>query len=407
MPVERSWRGVLAVGIGLGIVSGALGTWAATRGRGVVPVLPLMQIEPPNIGVEPAVLPEAAEPLPDDSLDDLPPPTSARAGNSAAASAAVRRAIETLLPNASAEEREIWYQQFQDTPPGIVEDLLRMRRDIGGSQPDGWSPPPGLSPQPLEIDPLGPDGPIPGNREAVAASGAIPKTLEQLRRLTQQNLLHQDTPGFRRLVPLVAPRGKADAADMVDLSFVGVRIDVTPGTIEESARPWDLAIEDQAGTAFFAVETPHGLAYTRCGSLEADDDGRLSIRFPGGRFPLAPEVMVPLTARNLEFLPTGEIRGVVRDAAAAAVLGRITLTEFRDPTQLVYGEDGWFTAPQSAAGTPLAPSDGWSLRSGALERSNVNSEVEFSRLKQIHALQQAFMEMGGPVPTYDRSAMAN
>ncbi|OYW18135.1 MAG: hypothetical protein B7Z52_05590, partial [Burkholderiales bacterium 12-64-5] len=89
--------------------------------------------------MEPAVLPDSPQPIPEINLEDLPPPTSTATGNSAAA---VRRAIDQLLPEASEEEREIWFQQFRDTPPGIVEDLLRMRRDIGTSTNDKWIPAP-------------------------------------------------------------------------------------------------------------------------------------------------------------------------------------------------------------------------------------------------------------------------
>ncbi len=402
MAVERSIGGMLAAGIGIGVACGVVGTWAWSRGES--PSLPMLQIESSSIGVEPAILPEPAEPIPDADLGDLPPPTSSTPGNSAAA---VRRAIEQLLPEASAEEREIWYQQFQDTPPGIVEDLLRMRRDIGGSQSDAWSPPPGVSPQPLYAEGLPSPASVPGAGATNASWFETHGTLQQLRRLTHQNLLHEETPGYRRLVPLVAPRGKADAVGIVGLSYVGARIDVTPGVIEESARPWDLAIDGHIGSAFFAVQTPDGLAYTRHGALEADDVGRLSIRFPGGRFPLVPEVMVPLTVRDVEFLPTGEIRGVAEGATEPAVVGRITLTEFRDPTQLVYHEFGWLTAPPSAAGVPLAPSDRWALRAGALEGSNVNSDIEQTRLKRIHSLQQLLQEMGDPVPRPDRSAMVD
>ncbi len=41
----------------------------------------------------------------------------------------VRRAIDRLMPKASAEERQIWFEEFRDLPVTAVEDLLRLRKE--------------------------------------------------------------------------------------------------------------------------------------------------------------------------------------------------------------------------------------------------------------------------------------
>src|SRR5438067_9470082 len=58
---------------------------------------------------------------------------------------------------------------------------------------------------------------------------------------------------------------------------VGVsQLDLTPGPIQETSNPLDLAI---AGTGFFSVQRPDGsVAYTRDGGFHADVDGTLRSR---------------------------------------------------------------------------------------------------------------------------------
>ncbi len=95
-----------------------------------------------------------------------------------------------------------------------------------------------------------------------------------------QNMVNIATPGYRRAIPLAQPFGAAMAAaqdtaagprqpSAPSLSSV---LDLTPGALRQTGKPWDLAI---SGDGYFAVETAQGPAYTRAGEFRLDAGGRL------------------------------------------------------------------------------------------------------------------------------------
>jgi flagellar basal-body rod protein FlgF len=104
----------------------------------------------------------------------------------------------------------------------------------------------------------------------LAASGAA----SQLAALgiTTNNLANASVPGYRRFVQVMrAVSGNGSPYQFAEVSPT-TQIDLKQGPVYSTGNPLDIAI---TGSAFIAVQTPNGLAYTRNGQLEKAPDGEL------------------------------------------------------------------------------------------------------------------------------------
>jgi flagellar basal body rod protein FlgG len=353
-----------------------------------------------------AVEPETSTPFP-------PEPADPAVGDPAPENSEVRSVIDRLLPNASAEERDIWYQQLKDLPPGIVEDLLQLRRQMPEAGASLISPTSPLTPQPLRQPQRLPTA------ESGAPSRASPTldpTIRQLQRITRLNLLHLQTPGYLALVPQLATRGGAsDVSEGGDLKleYLGTRLSLTMGAVTPTDRPLDVAIHDgPAETLFFALDSPEGTLFTRYGRLDVDAQGRLAITFPGGCFPLTPEIRLPeLAGGRLVIESRGQVLLWDRTYAdQVEACGRIQLARFRDPSRLSYHPLGGLAANEQTGPATMVeaapihpesrpPTDNpprWQLQTGALEGSNVRVDQETQRLAWLKQLEALFVDEDAP-----------
>jgi flagellar basal-body rod protein FlgF len=104
----------------------------------------------------------------------------------------------------------------------------------------------------------------------LAASGAA----SQLAALdtTTNNLANASVPGYRRFVQVMrAVSGNGSPYQFPEVSPT-TQIDLAQGPVYPTGDPLDIAI---TGSAFIAVQTANGLAYTRNGQMEKAPDGEL------------------------------------------------------------------------------------------------------------------------------------
>jgi flagellar basal-body rod protein FlgF len=211
--------------------------------------------------------------------------------------------------------------------------------------------------------------------------------------MTQQatashNLANASTTGYRsqtdafRAVPVFGD-GLPTRAFVLDAT---TGADFTPGVIQQTGRPLDVAIQ---GSGWIAVQLENGEeAYTRHGSLQVDANGVLAtrqgfdVKGDRGLITIPPESRVTIAK-------DGTISVIPSDPkiVAVAIIGRIKLV---DPlaTELVKGEDGLFRLKQGGE----APADpDVMLVDGALEGSNVNVISEM--VKMISLSRQFDMQM--------------
>ncbi|WP_258239639.1 flagellar basal body rod protein FlgF [Pseudidiomarina homiensis] len=184
------------------------------------------------------------------------------------------------------------------------------------------------------------------------------------------NLSNVSTTGFR---------AQLAAARAVPVNGVGVHdtrvasvaatglFNSQQGALQTTERELDVAL---AENNWLAVQTPAGEAYTKRGDLQVDANGQLSVN----GMPVLGDggpIMIPM-GTQLSIGDDGTISGIGLggDPNELVPFDRMKLVRVDQPNQLERREDGWF---QSLSGAPLARDENGSLRSGALESSNVNA----------------------------------
>lgn len=200
----------------------------------------------------------------------------------------------------------------------------------------------------------------------VAASGA--RQLLARQDAIAQNVANVSTPGYRAETAAARAAPIAAGSTRVFALEVATGPDLTPGPIESTGRPLDVALQ---GPGWIAVQAADGReAYTRAGSLEAGPSGVLQTRSghavlgEGGPIAVPPEHRIEIARDGtVTAIPESGPRGSVQ------VLGRLKLVN--PPAEaLVRGADGLF---RTRDGTPAPADPQVALVAGALEGSNVNA----------------------------------
>ncbi|MDW8468022.1 MAG: flagellar basal body rod protein FlgF [Burkholderiales bacterium] len=200
----------------------------------------------------------------------------------------------------------------------------------------------------------------------VAASGA--RQLLARQDAIAQNVANVSTPGYRAETAAARAAPLAAASTRVFALEVATGPDLTPGPIESTGRPLDVAVQ---GPGWIAVQAADGReAYTRAGSLEAGAGGVLQTRAghavlgEGGPIAVPPEHRIEIARDGtVTAIPESGPRGAVQ------VLGRLKLVN--PPAEaLARGADGLF---RTRDGLPAPADPQVALVAGALEGSNVNA----------------------------------
>jgi flagellar basal-body rod protein FlgG len=167
---------------------------------------------------------------------------------------------------------------------------------------------------------------------------------------------------------------------------VGVsQLDLTPGPLQETANPLDLAI---AGSGYFATQAADGTTrYTRDGGFRTDTNGSLLARDGS-----------PVLDTNAQpiHVPVGADVAVAADGTVMAdgnQVAQLQLVDFAAGTRLNKVGNGMFTAPNGALPTPA---NGVQLYQGYLEGSNVDvseSMVATMNLVRAYEANQKLLQM--------------
>ncbi len=164
------------------------------------------------------------------------------------------------------------------------------------------------------------------------------------------------------------------------VSFVqdrGTFHDFAVGNTELTKNPLDVAID---GRAFLTVQTPAGERYTKDGGLQINNLGQLVTA--GGNPVLGtsgPIVFQP-TDHDISIAPDGNITVVEGTNRIDSVRGKLRLASFTDAQRLIKDGNNLFAAAPGAA--PQADTTS-KVRQGFVEKSNVNSVTEMSRMIEV------------------------
>ena len=204
------------------------------------------------------------------------------------------------------------------------------------------------------------------------AMGAASQTMQQ-QSVTASNLANTSTPGFRaqltamRAVPVVGP--SVETRTLVAATTPGA--DMTPGQLDYTARPLDVAVQQDGWLAVRAADGTEG--YTRNGNIQVSATGQLTIQgnpVIGEAGPLnVPEgSQVTIAADGtISALTPGDPPNTV------SPVGKLKMVK-ANGTEVARGDDGLFhLTPQTVAtrGPALQADPTLRLQSGVLEGSNV------------------------------------
>ena len=211
-------------------------------------------------------------------------------------------------------------------------------------------------------------------------------TLERQMDVVANNVANINTNGFKAdrslFEEFLTSRAHEDNFAGRDrrVSFVqdrGTFKDFAQGASELTKNPLDVAID---GAGFLVVQTPGGERYTRDGGLKINNQGQLvnSSGFPvlGGSGPI---VFQP-TDKEITIAADGNVTVVEGTNRVDSVRGKLRLVSFADAQKLVKEGSNLY-----AAGPGIGPqADAASkVRQGFVEKSNVNSVLEMSRMIEV------------------------
>jgi flagellar basal-body rod protein FlgG len=147
------------------------------------------------------------------------------------------------------------------------------------------------------------------------------------------------------------------------------RID-TQGNIKTTGNGLDLAIE---GAGYFQVQMPDGrIGYTRAGEFSLSAEGTI---VTADGLPVQPQIQIPEGATAISVGSDGSVNAQLAGQSAPTEVGRIETVRFINPAGL-QGIGNNLLVETAASGAPQVGIPGeegrGSIRSGALESSNVN-----------------------------------
>jgi|GEM_PF-130821 len=322
-----------------------------------------------------------------------------------------RNIIREELPNASSEEREIWWEQLKHLPPHVVREILRIRQRVGGglSHPNLLPPitDPAIEslevPQPIAL----------GESPEVGNVSQIDETIRELRRAQQvllNNLANVETIGFRRARlrfedrsnpqspserqgELLSSEPAALTAGRGGLRFAGSVLECTDGELLQTEAALDVAIR---GDGFFGIRDGDEVRYTRNGHFTLDAEGALAVACGERICPLEPKVTIPTNAIEVTITPEGKVHVLTADGDETVSAGQIHLCLFVNPQQLrPLGEHQYAATRGSGRPQAVLPtlSGAGTLQSGCLERSNANRDREMAEFKRLQEQIDAWNEV--------------
>ncbi|HEY6557956.1 MAG TPA: flagellar basal-body rod protein FlgG [Polyangiaceae bacterium] len=154
------------------------------------------------------------------------------------------------------------------------------------------------------------------------------------------------------------------------VKVVGTTRSFEQGALYNTNNPLDVAIE---GNGFFVVEQADGTpAYTRCGTLQTDSEGRI-VTSEG--MPLDPPITIPADATSVAIAANGTVSATLKGETAPVELGQLTTATFVNPAGLhAIGHN--LLLASAASGEPQVGepgSDGrGTLLQGSIEKANVD-----------------------------------
>jgi flagellar basal-body rod protein FlgG len=330
-----------------------------------------------------------------------------------------RDIIAHELPTATAEEREVWFDELKGLEPEMTRELLRLRKDMPHDMQSKIVESPLLPPspqQPAEGPSFPsrlisrPEGFGSSTQSAIPAIESSIAALRIARDVALNNIANAQTTAFRRsrvLFEDLAYRqiklpgqqdsmGKPAAVGVavgLGVQVSGTSLDVSHGQLEKSNSSLHLAI---VGDGFFQVEDGTQVLYTRCGAFSKNAQGELVLTSADRGRAIEPPIVIPQVAIGHVISGAGIVSATQSGTPASLQIGQIHLARFANADGLIQKGENLY-AQSDASGVPIVGLPGQegfgTLKQGYLETSNVDLEEELNDVRRlqsrIQALEQA------------------
>jgi flagellar basal-body rod protein FlgF len=210
-------------------------------------------------------------------------------------------------------------------------------------------------------------------------------TLERQMDIIANNVANANTNGFKAdrslFEEFLNSNAHEDNFQVPDrrVSYVqdrGTFRDMMQGPLQATNNPLDLAVD---GGGFLTVQTAGGERYTREGNLQINGQGQLVTNDGNPVLGNNGPIVFQPTDHDITVSPDGTITVLEGTSRADSIRGKLRIAAFDDPQKL---EKQGFNlyATGSAVAQPDVKS---SVRQGYIEKSNVNSVAEMSRMVEV------------------------
>ena len=152
--------------------------------------------------------------------------------------------------------------------------------------------------------------------------------------------------------------------------------DFTQGPTEQTKNPLDLAID---GGGFLVVQTAAGERYTRDGGLQINNQGQLVTAAGDPVIGNSGPIVFQPTDHDVSIAADGNITVLEGLNRIDSVRGKLRLVSFADAQKLLKEGSNLYSAGTAAA----QPDTASKIRQGFVEKSNVNSVAEMSRMIEV------------------------
>jgi flagellar basal-body rod protein FlgF len=201
------------------------------------------------------------------------------------------------------------------------------------------------------------------------------------------NIANLNTTGFKADGAVFSEflRGKADtdqfAAQDRRLSLVQDRMnwhDMSQGVVQQTGGPLDIAID---GDGMLAVQTAGGERYTRNGALQLNNLGQVVTTNGDTVLGESGPIVIQPTDRDIVINKDGTIK--VREGQSLntdSTRGKLRIVRFADTQQLIKEGASSYSVPAGVTPEPVVNPN---VIQGAIEKSNVRSVIEMSRMIEV------------------------
>lgn len=212
-------------------------------------------------------------------------------------------------------------------------------------------------------------------------------TLERHLAVIANNLANVNTNGFKGDQTLfeeyLASGAHEDNFKPADrrISYVqdrGIFHDLTQGALQKTSNPLDVAI---SGSGFLAVQTAGGERYTRDGNLQINSTGQLVTNSGDAVLGTSGPIVFQPTDHDITISQDGTITVLEGASRTDSIRGKLRVVSFTDAQKLLKQGDNLYSTPN---GTPADQDNKSTVQQGFVEKSNINSVVEMSRMIEIN-----------------------